>query len=246
MVYCPHWSTRHHTERDMTTLSQLDRDWLDALAILGREIGRGEVLALNERWSPAVDGSANHQCIWLETWRDSVTETPDTRKVWIAQRSWETLPKIERVEILLYAACALDFGDGMEGGTFTFPREAFVMRCKKIGCHHTNTPDIQERWRLIDWSTPAHLLPLARFETRPVCQLCTSPVATGAGGYVADGKVTSWGDAESGGMTGRLTYRPDIHEECLRYAHRILAPALREARAAEQRIKARQAGEIDK
>lgn len=209
---------------------QLYTDWLDALLILRRVIEPQDV-----RSTIAAVGTNIHydgrQAVAVAPQYSIVSEV---NGLYIAAH-YENAAKIERVEVLTYAAAGVWFSQRWPGDPFQAPREAFQQLCRRAGCWFKNTAEIRERWRLVDFFSPAHLLPSAVFEDRPPCRLCRQPVATGAGAWraVKDQETARLafraftvlpGDIRE--IDGKIcSYHPDIHEECERYAHRVMLPA---------------------
>lgn len=241
------------------SIAQLNPSWLNALAILKRATeGQGFGAYVPQVWSgfyPEFAEDQESKSYHLVSYDGETIDTTfgTQRRLWIAftEEEFSALPEIERVEILTFAACGawwlLNYpGSPFEGadGTLRY-RDAWRGLCQRAGCYWKNTPDIRERWRLVDFHTPAHLLPSACFETRPKCRICAQPVATGAGGWqritapagiqvaaihlmqTPDSKYIRRVDGEY------QSYRPDLHEECLRYAHRVIAPQVRAMREAQ-------------
>lgn len=235
--------------------NQLQLDWLDALLVLRRGLeadGRGkEVLSMVDYWEglsivPQLDR------VMVQDFDSTIADMPNFQ---ISVPNWSTLAKIERLEILLYTATGQWFWRNYLGNPFEAPREAFQNLCFRVGCWHTNTPSVRERWRLIDWKMPAHLLPLASHEDRPKCRLCSIPVATEAGAYqrITHGirgielqtigeadlyALEAWKKLESRQrfLDGGFNYRPDLHEECDRYVHRVMIPMRLEQLKAETMV----------
>lgn len=229
----------------MTTLQQLDRDWLNALSILRRATEGREVRHVWERSYPEFNSHSNHHRLV------SVGSTNENEmlKLFISTKhDWKQLPEVERVEILTFAACAAHIsqwaGVGIEDvlNGKRFP-DALQQVCLRAGCWWENTPEIRERWRLIDFYQTVEQSPLGSFERasdRVVCRICHQPVATGAG---------AWVNAESGAMSKPaelevIKYIGNVHEECARYAHRVLVPKIKAAKEALEH--ARQTEEIDR
>lgn len=220
----------------------LTPDWLDALAILRREVGDIRSV-FNYVQSFNIPPRSIH-CL----------HTHGEGHYSIA--AVESLPKIERVEMYLYAAVQI---------RTTLREEGIHWRARlsdRVGCANTTSPDPRERWRVIDFKTPAHLLPVACFETRPACKICHQPVATGSGAWtrpiqegehgpqLATGSEIEWWKAlDSWNRSAMLAqgkevrYKTDVHEECMRFAHRVLVPA-RQAQIADEKLQA--AAEVDK
>lgn len=173
--------------------NQLLPEWLDALAILRQAVDGQSITQLWEKYCPKFENSVSNKLIDIDDGEDDETD------IWInTAQEWQTLPKIERIEILTYAAVCAWFGkvrddDGSE------------QLCRKAGCYWKNTPTINERWRLIGYYTAFHLLPNSCFEDRPKCGVCEQPVATGSG------------------ATLDKRYRSNLHDSCYRFAHQVLA-----------------------
>lgn len=191
---------------------QVSNDWLDSLMILARATSPLDAREVVRDYRVIEDTINNAPHRMIET----SPSGREIRELFIAspiiaqdgsRGTLESLPRIERVEILTYAAAGAWWLKHYPGDPFISQREAFQQLCRRLGCYWTNTPSIRERWRLIDYYAPAHTLPNAVFEDRPKCGICSQPVATGASGL------------DKAGM-----WHPDVHEECLRYAHRILTP----------------------
>lgn len=228
-------------------LSELDRDWLDALGTFARVLAQRDgvtnaqrdIRALYANWTLSLTQplGMTHRLVF----------TVEDRLCINLPRFGE-LPKIERVEILLYAAVGVWYEEHMGGQVFDYhPRESFQNLCFRAGCWHTNTTDIRERWRLIDWQTPAEQLPISRWETRPKCKVCQSPVATDAGAWRSIHERNALPDASRtrlGPNDAPESYDPRVHEECLRYAHRVLMPQLVAAREAAVRVANREGERI--
>jgi hypothetical protein len=218
------------------SIASLNPGWLDGLAILRRVIDSHDIRAIWESFEPSWEVDSGSKLVTVGT------AEPDARFSLFILTTTDPidLPRIERVEIMTYAACGAWFLQNFPGSPFHGePREAFRHLCHRAGCYWRNTPDIRERWRLIDYESAASTLPNACFEDRARCQVCRQPVATGAGAwnrYPDQGEAH--GLSRSGDARFRLvddeycTYRPDIHEECLRYAHRVLLPQVKAAREA--------------
>lgn len=106
-----------------------------------------------------------------------------------------------------------------------------------LRCCPTNDalPDV--RWRKMQMLHYRHDLPYIELENRPICGICHGRVATGAGAQGEQAVTTRIGG------TREVSYRPDIHNECYRYAKLILVPALKLQR---EREKLKQTAEVDK
>lgn len=209
----------------MTT--PLTLDWLDALLILRRVVDSHDV-----RWM----ASDRVELEWNITSSHRVVEIYKQKqapfKIQVKVRySIETLPKIERIEVLTYAAACVWWMEHYPGDpSRELPREAFQNLCFKAGCYFTNTPDIRERWRLLDFYRPASELPNSCFETRPICRLCTQPVATGSSAILRQhapeaGKTAFTVEWDENVPADFVVQCPDLHEECARYIHRVMVPA---------------------
>lgn len=205
--------------------------WYDALLLLRRALPSPDTQVhwLLENVEPGYMQERSHRA--AET-----TRLQDGRVEVSLHASTAALPRIELTELWLYAAAGVWFEHFYDQDVFRVatPREAFQGLCEKVGCHFTNTPDIRERWRCMDYKTPAHLLPLAIYEDRPKCKLCGGIVATGAGALTTKPCVFCDGVGEhnkhcvSAGSTFDFKYRADLHEECARYIHRVMIPLRKE------------------
>lgn len=202
------------------TTAQITLDWLDALTILRRVIDSHDVRALVEQGNPLYTSHPTHRLLtvgWDLGYKKDIEMNYHV----------ESLPKIERVEAWTYAAAVSWFNLHYPGDQSETPREAFQQLCLRAGCWWKNNPDIRERWRSIDFYIAPHTLPNAIFEDRPVCRLCHGRVATG-GGSTQQISAALADLGESG------VYRPDLHEECDRYIHRVMIPALKLQREQEK------------
>lgn len=218
--------------------TELWLDWLDALLILRRGLAQdgraGEMRWLIEDMKPGYCNDSHKLVQGAQSVGDAAFELSIGRSI-------ASLPKIERVEAWTYAAAGTWFNRFYPGNAFEHPREAFQHLCFRLGCWFTNTPNIRERWRLIDFRQASHLLPNACFETRPKCKLCSQPVATGSGAWVnpltagqtrQDSKLITPPqfthlDLRRANERGEI-YRDDLHEECARYIHRVMIPQVEE------------------
>lgn len=231
------------TNAALTRLPQLTLDWLDALLILRRVIDSHDVRWMIEITALGTEAVTSHRAVEI---RKSLNYVLTVRLDFAA------LPKIERVEILTFAACCIWWMESYPGDpSRELPREAFQNLCHRAGCWFTNTSDVRERWRLIDFYTPFDQLPCAVYETRPRCKLCATPVATGSGAWINEDKAgvamsTMFGlDKKNVRQIDDQwqVYREDLHEECARYIHRVMLPA----RAAQvEAEKTQTTGSIDK
>jgi len=193
----------------VTSRAQLHPDWLDALAIVRAALDTHDIRGIFAHYEPVVMDTRETKLV--------LVAAGEPLKLRISHPQFPSLPKIERVEIMTYAALGAWWDENYGQDMFLAPREAFRNLCFRAGCWHTNTPDVRERWRLIDWTGNPNARANTHFESRPVCGICSGRVATGAGAYVKSRIVTSDKREEE------LTYRPDLHEECVRYAHRVLS-----------------------
>lgn len=220
---------------------QIKLDWFDALLILRRVLDQPrDIRELIERVE--LDWSDGASIKLIQSEGDKGT---DMITLWM-NPVLRDAPKIERVEGLLYGAAGVWFNIHYPGDVFFgAPREAFRFLCQRAGCWWGNSSSIRERWRMIDYKTPVHLLPLATFEDRYICKVCSQPVASGAGCNVyASGKPVLESDTLDPMFNLlSLKYRPDLHEECGRYVHRILIPARLDQIAEEKR---RTSAEVDR
>jgi hypothetical protein len=201
----------------MTTLThpnQLHPDWLDALSILRRAVEEQDITKL---WKTAWPEFETHNATYLVRFEgDHISQRP----VIVTQQEFSSLPKIERVEILTHAACRTWFNRYYVKWHNDQERVDYELLCRRAGCYWVDTPSIRERWRLIDFYQPAHLLPNACFEDRPRCKVCRQPVATDAG-------ATQTITLPQSNNVVKTSYRPDIHEECMRFAHRVMVPLVK-------------------
>lgn len=177
--------------------NQVNPDWLDALSILQRAVDGQSIAQIWDDFYPAFRVESHP--IKLVSFEAPQMGVPDT--IWITLDTEPAkLARIERIELLTYAACCAWMGGSVRDDG------PMLMLCRRAGCYWKNTPSIRERWTKLDYFQPAHLLPNACFEDRPRCQVCTQPVATGAGAMV------------------KSYNRPDLHQACLDYAHRVMVP----------------------
>lgn len=144
------------------------------------------------------------------------------------------LPRIEQQEIMQYVLARVH--SQLCGRTnAVWPRgiQDFDGLCALLHCCPTHDSDTSVRWRKMQMLHYRHELPYANLEDRPICGICHGRVATGAG-YVDDKPV------QPGGYP---FVRPDVHNECYRYAKLILVPALK----AKRQLDAQKASaEVDK
>lgn len=232
-------------------MSVLTQDWLDALGILRREVY--DIQHIFKR----VDSISYSDKPQAQLYKRAEYPLTTELEAWLFPRHIEQAARIERVEAHLALACVVE--------NYYKPRgiNGYTTLRRKVGCAITTSSDIRERWRLIDWETPAHLLPLAVFEDRPKCKLCSAPCATGSGAWVKAGQDFSGPQLAVGseidwwnGLTADqryeqqasdgelyLRYKNDVHEECMRYAHTVLVPARLEQIEAEKR---KATAEVDK
>lgn len=201
----------------MPIKEQYHPDWLDALAMLRGALDGHDIQPV---WKAVAPQFRTYCAVQLVT-RNEATEDhqPDILLISTLQ-DFDSYPRIERIEILTYAAAVAHFERVFGLGDFkTFsstPRESFINLCIRSGCWWTNTPNIRERWRLIDYYQQRR--PNEIFEDRPSCVVCSQPVATKSGAWVKSGQAI---------MTGEdlpLIYQPKLHDECSRFVHRVLAP----------------------
>lgn len=125
------------------------------------------------------------------------------------------LPRIERIEIMCYIAAhswkmLIKASDEEE-----------LILCHELGCCHSPTSTVHERWRLIVGELDprekegyrSRSLVSQLFEDRKACGWCNSPMATGTASLV----------------------RPTVHQSCLDYLNKIIIPQQRAALAAERK-----------
>lgn len=150
----------------------------------------------------------------------------------------QNFARIEQQEMMQYILAAVHevLADRFE---VEMPRNAQDLGhlCTILRCVPTNDalPDV--RWRKMGMLFYRHELPYADLENRPICGICHGRVATGAGAQ-GDQTVTT-----RAGGTREVTYRPDVHNECYRYAKLILVPALKLQR---EQAGLKQTAEVDK
>lgn len=99
-----------------------------------------------------------------------------------------------------------------------------------LKCLPTNDLDPAVRWRKMGMLFERTALPYSELEDRPICGICHNRVATGAGAMPDTMGIGS-------------SYRPNIHNECYRYAKLVMLPV---ARAQRQRELQQQTAEADK
>lgn len=207
-----------------SSVTQLDRDYLNALALL----------------RPALDSRSVGHLIWPHIRLQAFEYTINARYLcafdWVKDGSVRSLSigvrpgfadlhQVERVEGLLYAAVVADEWIRHHNQIDQWsPSEQVHQFCISVGCLSQNEPDMRERWRKLHavrhWATLPVVL---AHESRPKCKICSGPVATGH-------------------------ERSNCHDECLRYAHMILLPAVRIAQAEKRAREVREnaASEVDK
>lgn len=150
------------------------------------------------------------------------------------------LPAIEKQEmmqsILAFAHQALadvaevDLPRGISAATSEIQLDQL---CQLLHCVPTNDKEPDVRWRKMGMLFYRHELFYSSLEDRPVCGICHGRVATGAGAQLE--VAEQYGSGK--------TYRPNIHNECYRYAKLILLP---QARAQREAAKLKETAEIDK
>lgn len=187
---------------------QLQPDWLDALALLRRAVPNRNIRQVWELWWPRLETKRSPSVAILGVDGEVLVRTVEP---------WETLYKIERVEILLHVAARCW---AIQHRSLMYPVDLDTLM-RQAGYCLGATQEIRERWRLIDYERPLHLLPLAVFEDRPRCKICKGPVATGSGATFE--------------TSGTIHYHKDLHEECGRYIHRVIAPQIRAMRERERK-----------
>lgn len=198
-----------------SSVTQLDRDWLDALGLL-----RPAVMQVGHLIWPHISiCKINLHSLTFTLEYDKRSERYAHIRV---SEEFPALPRVERLELLLYCACAshLWIREAEQVVAYS-PSLAMVRLCKRVGCLDQGEQRISDRWRKLDFITHWQTLPVVLgFEDRPRCKICNSPVATGA----------EW---ERYDKVGESTVSvPNLHNECARYAHRILVPQIKAARAA--------------
>lgn len=198
-------------------ISLRESDWLDALGILRRYVGtlgNSQRNDVSKLWHNVHFAFVPAPSHNLFTF--SRWMGSDDLFIQYAP-SFRNAAKVERVEALLFAAVNayyyLYHGVKPWEESISWVEDA----CQRVGCFWKNTASISERWRQLDMWKPYHSLDVYEFEDRKRCQLCHTHVATGH-------------------------QRTDVHDECLRYAHRVLLPALRAQREEQA---ARKTGETN-
>ena len=205
---------------DNYSVRSLNTDWLDALLIL-RRVGERDIRSIWEAYEPSIEGSGTHRLV------EYIAPQNASGRATLAVSLPNDVAKIERVEIMTFAACAGFFLYYYGGNPFLQPRESFLNLCKRAGCcWNNNVVEPRERWRLLDWDTPLHLHPAAHLEDRPICKVCKGRVASGGGSWYRPLEPRVWVQREDLSEEERtaLAYNAAVHEECLRYVHRVLLP----------------------
>jgi hypothetical protein len=238
----------------VSNLPQLQQDWFAALSLVRQAVPWHDVKPVWDAVEDRLHYSEEHQLNAMET------------KTFGAIRlafHIEFLPRIERMEMLLYTGCRLSFE--LQHGTSVYsgsqrltPREAFQNLCKNAGCDFTNHSNPRARWRDIGFRQGEHLLLVSPFEDRPLCPFCKRPVATGAGAWRETPPEGSNTHPQTGEPRWKLLaalqpeplwlliiqerpseqhffYRADLHSECWNYASRVLAPQARRQREQEEK-----------
>lgn len=187
----------------------LTDEWLSALALVKSAIPDVNMKRLFGRTTVELEASMHlaTRCVLrglTEGTRDSLLRVGD--KI-------ETYYKVERIEILLYAACRslawLEYGERSDYGP------ALIRLARLTGCVPVNYGPPDQRWRLLALYQRPQDTPVAlAYEDRPLCGICDIPVPTG--------------------HTQRT-----IHDGCLAYAFQAKYPDPRQRLEAAKRYASR-------
>lgn len=198
-------------------LSPLQLDWFNALHF-ALPVLRSEVRTL------ATDvhlSEGDPREVWLGRWE--VIRPPgfgESRQLVLRVNIDPDLPEIERIEmnLSLISQAAWFFRIGNLGET-NEDRQALA---KSLGCWHENLNRPNVRWRKLGMDTDTSELRYARLETRLRCSICPSTIATGSSAFDCATQPDEINLPNSN--------RKDLHYECWKYLHHVLAPQIRAAR----------------